>query len=200
MQFILIISKEVEFGVCIYYKELLPVRVVSLPYFKEALFLEMTDSYKKIIVSVIYRFSSQNISKFDSFLSNFEQLLRDITKCKKTVSVITGDFNARSSSWWFEDINTSERTKSYSLSSSNGFLQLINEPTHTQTNSSSSIDLIFTDQPNLSVNSGVHASLHQNCHHQIVHTKFSRNISYPHHASVLYRITKRQIQKKLGKP
>ena len=29
------------------------------------------------------------------------------------------------------------------------------------------------------MNSGVHASLHPNCHHQIVHTKFNLNISYP---------------------
>ena len=47
-------------GVCVYYKELLPVRDISLPYFKEALFLEMTDNNKKIIVSVIYRSPSQN--------------------------------------------------------------------------------------------------------------------------------------------
>ena len=32
-------------GVCIYYKESLPVRVINLPYFKEALLLEM--SFKK---------------------------------------------------------------------------------------------------------------------------------------------------------
>ena len=31
-------------GVCVYYKELLPVRVISLPYFKEALLLEMTGN------------------------------------------------------------------------------------------------------------------------------------------------------------
>ena len=47
-------------GVCIYYKESLAVRVISLPDFKEALFLEMTDNNKKIIVSVIYRSPSQN--------------------------------------------------------------------------------------------------------------------------------------------
>ena len=29
------------------------------------------------------------------------------------------------------------------------------------------------------MNSGVHASLHPNCHHQIVHTKFDLNMSYP---------------------
>ena len=40
-------------GVCIYYKDSLPVRVISLPYLKEALLLEMTYSNKKVIVSVI---------------------------------------------------------------------------------------------------------------------------------------------------
>ena len=138
----------------------------------------MTDNNKKIILPVIYRSPSQNNPEFDSFLSNLEQLLRDISKCKPIVSVITGDFNARSLSRWSEDINTSEGTKLYLLTSSNGFSQLMNEPTHIQTNSSSCIDLIFTDQQNLSVNSGFHASLHPNCHHQIVHTKFNLNISY----------------------
>ena len=41
------------------------------------------------------------------------------------------------------------------------------------------IDLIFTNQENLSVNSGFHASLHPNCHHQIVHSSFNLNIYYP---------------------
>ena len=50
---------------------------------------------------------------------------------------------------------------------------------HLQTSNSSCVDLIFTDQPSLSVNSGVHASLHPNFHHQIVHSSFSHNISYP---------------------
>ena len=99
-------------------------------------------------MSVIYRSPSQNNSEFDSFLSNFEQLLRDISKCKPTVSVIRGDFNAGSSSWWSEDINTSEGTNLYSLTSSNGFSQLINESTHIQTTNSYCIDLVFTDQPN----------------------------------------------------
>ena len=166
-------------GVCIYYKESLPVRVISLPYLKEGLVLEMNDNNKKMIVSVIYRSPSQNNREFDSFLLNFEQLLSDISTRKPTVSIITGDFNARSSSWWSDDINTSEGTNLYSLTSSNGFFQLINEPTHVQSNSSSCIDLLFTDQPNLAVNSGVHASLHPNCHHQIVHTSFNLNISYP---------------------
>ena len=34
-------------GVCIYYKESLPVRVTNLPYFKEALLLEMSFNKKR---------------------------------------------------------------------------------------------------------------------------------------------------------
>ena len=127
----------------------------------------------------MYRSPSQNNSEFDLFLSNFEKLLIDINKRKPFLSVITGDFNARSSSWWLKDVNTTEGSKLFSLTSSNGFPQLINEPTHIQTSSSSCIDLIFTNQPNLSVNSGVHASLHPNCHHQIIHSSFNLNIFYP---------------------
>ena len=166
-------------GVCIYYKESLHVRVLSSPYLKEALLLEMIDNNKKIIVSVIYRSPSQNNREFNSFLSSFEQLLSEITKRKPTVSIITGDFNARSSSWWSNDTNTLEGTNLYSLTFSNNFSQLINELTHIQRNSSSCIDLIFTDRPNLAVNSGVHSSLHPNCHHQVVHGSFNLNISYP---------------------
>ena len=51
-------------------------------------------------------------------------------------------------------VKTSTRVYLYSLTSSNGFSQLINEPTHIQANISSCIYLIITDQPNLAMNSG----------------------------------------------
>ena len=138
----------------------------------------MSYNKSKVIVSVIYHSPSQTNDEFGLFLSNLEKLFSDINKLKPSLSVVTGDFNARSSSWWSDDISTTEGTNLFSLTSSNGFSQLINEPTHIQTNSSSCIDLIFTDQLNLSMNSGVHSSLHPNCHHQIVHSSFNLNIHY----------------------
>ena len=39
--------------------------------------------------------------------------------------------------------------------------------------SKSCIDLVFTDQPNLVVDTGVHPSSHEQCHHQIVYRKLS---------------------------
>ena len=99
-----------------------------------------------------------------------------VNKSKPSLSVITGDFNPRSSVWWSKDNDTTEELKLLSLTSSNGFSQLINEPKHTQTNSTSYFKLVFTDQKHLSVNSGVHSSLHPNCHHQIVQSTFNLNI------------------------
>ena len=104
----------------------------------------------------MYRPPSQNNDEFEVFLSNMEKLLNDINKHKPSLSVIISDFNGRSSHWWCKDINTTEGSNLLSLTSLNGFSQLINERTHIQANSSSCTDLILTDQPNLSMNCGVH--------------------------------------------
>ena len=39
--------------------------------------------------------------------------------------------------------------------------------------------LIFTDQPSLVVDSGVHPALHVNCHHQITYCKLNLKIVFP---------------------
>ena len=57
--------------------------------------------------------------------------------------------------------------------------QIIKEPTHISNPSSSCIDLIFSSQPSLITDSGVHSSMHSNCHHQIVFAKFNLYIVYP---------------------
>ena len=151
---------------------------MTMPYLKERLLLEMTYNNEKVIVSVIYCSPGKNNTAFDLPLPNFEKLLSDISKRKPSLFLITGDFNARFSSWWPKEINTTKKSKLFLLTSSNELSQLIAAPTHVQTSSSSWINLIFTDQPNLSVNSGVHASLlSSNCHYQIALSSFNLNIS-----------------------
>ena len=83
-------------GVCIYCKESLTVRVINFPHLLEALLLELNNQNKKIIILSLYRSLSQNSKEFKSFLTNFEHLLSDINSLKPSVSVILGDFNARS--------------------------------------------------------------------------------------------------------
>ena len=50
---------------------------------------------------------------------------------------------------------------------------------HILSTSSSCIDLIFTSQPNLITESGVHSSLHSNCYHLIIFAKFNLEVVYP---------------------
>ena len=121
----------------------------------------------------------QSTDEFDSFISNFENFLNDINKRKPSLSVVTGNFNSRSPSWWSKDTDTIEGLKLSLLTSSNELSQLIREPKHIQTNSTSCIDLIFTDQEHLCVNSEVHSSLHPYCHHQILYSSFNLNSYYP---------------------
>ena len=67
-----------------------------------------------------------------------------------------------------------------------GLHQIINEHTDMLSNSSSYIDLIFTSQSNMVIESGIRFSLHSNCHYQIVFTKFNLKICYlpPHSREV----------------
>ena len=65
------------------------------------------------------------------------------------------------------------------MTSQFGLSQINNEATRFLESSSSCIDLIFTMQSNLVVESGVHSSLHPNCDHQIVFAKFNLQIYYP---------------------
>ena len=93
--------------------------------------------------------------------------------------VAVGDFNAKSTNWCANDRTSFEGNKIEHITSQFGLSQIINEPTHILDSSSSCTDLIFTSQPNLVVESGVHPSLHQNCHHQIIYAKFNLQIFYP---------------------
>ena len=43
----------------------------------------------------------------------------------------------------------------------------------------SRIDFLFTSQPNLVMESGVHSSLHQNCHHQLIYAKVNLKVFSP---------------------
>ena len=89
------------------------------------------------------------------------------------------DFNTKSKNWYSHDKTSFEGKTIESTTSWFGLYQLINEPNHLLENSSSCIDLIFTSQSNLVLESGFHPSLHPNFHHQIVFAKFNLMISYP---------------------
>ena len=166
-------------GVCVYVKSSLAANVCNFNKLTECFVIEIVLNNKKGYIVSLYRSPSQTNDEFDEFIINFDLMLHDISSLNPSFVMILGDMNAKSSSWCSNDSTSNEGFHIESLTSFYGFSQLISNPTHILPTTSSCIDLIFTDQPNLIMDSGVYSSLHPNCHHQIVFSKINLKIEYP---------------------
>ena len=164
---------------CTYVRELLPLRNFSNSYLRECLSLEVTISNKKRYVIALYRSPSQTPDEFDSFINKLHKLLINITSYDAHFVILLCDFNAKSKSWSVNDTATEEGTVLEMLISLYGMKQLISALTHILQHSSSCIDVIFVDQPDLGIGSGIHPSLHQNSHHHVIFYKLNLKIEYP---------------------
>ena len=106
------------------------------------------------------------------FKSNLKLNLDALLCGNPFLTVMIGGFTAKSKSWCSLDIISFEDSELDFLATQFGLSQIIKEPTHILDNSRSCIDLIFTSQPNMVIDSLVHASLNSNCHQQIIYAKF----------------------------
>ena len=159
--------------VCLYYKNYLPLRVLNISYLKQCTNFEFQIGDKSGTFIALYRSPSQYQDDFETSPDNFEMVLETLAqKCSFLTSTI-GNFNTKSCNWYSYDKTNFKGSTIESITSQSGLHQLINVPTHLFPNSCSCIGLIFTSQPNIVVESGVHASLHPNCHHQIIFAKFN---------------------------
>ena len=92
----------------------------------------------------------------------------------------SGDFNGHSQLWRPGDDSTPEGDRIEELTTFLGLTQLIAEPTNFELHKNLfCIDLIFTDQPNLVLESGTRTPLNPICHHQITHCHFNFKILPP---------------------
>ena len=112
------------------------------------------------------------------FLLNFEFLHQDISNRNPYLTLLLGDYNVRNTNWWHHEITAIEGIQLKTTATNYGLQQLIDEPTHIRKNSSSYIDLIFTNQPNLIVNRGTHPSRRENFQHQITFAKARLRVEY----------------------
>ena len=182
-------------GVGLYVKDSLPLRErIDLAALPECIVCEIQLNRKKYFFVVVYRSPSQDQNEYDNFMIQFESILSKINAENPFCIIITGDFNCRSTQWWQNDIENYEGKLLEPLTSDIGLHQLISEPTHLIGDSKSCIDLIFTDQPNLFIDSGVHQSLHELCHHQIIYGKLSvSNITPPPYKRRIWHYNKADI-------
>ena len=157
-------------GVCLYFRENLPVKsrpdLASIP---ETLVAEIKLNRKKIFFVLSYRHPSTPLEEFCDYVKSLETIYENINRENPSVTIISGDFNARSPLFWENDTQTKEGEIFSNFLISNNMEELINEPTHVRDNGSQScIDLICTDQPYLFVDTGVLPSLDPHSKHNII--------------------------------
>ena len=104
------------------------------------------------------------MTNLNPFWKNFELTLNKIHEENPFMISVLGDFNAKFNNWCKYDITSHKASVIDVVTSNYGLHQLIQEPAHILKLSSSYIDLIFTTQSNLVMESGIHSSLHSNCH------------------------------------
>ena len=136
-------------GVCLYFKENLPIKERSdLETIPETIVAEVKLNRKKIFFVLSYCHPNLSSTEFDEYVKSLERIYQSIDKENPALTIITGDFNARSPLFWENDSGNREGCVLNDFLISNNLEELINEPTHIRDDGSQScIDLICTDQP-----------------------------------------------------
>ena len=136
-------------GVCIVYRTILPLRVLNISYLSECITFEISIGNQVCHFIHLYRSPRQTQEQFQTFISNLKLSLDALLCGNPFLTVMIGDFNAKSKDWSSIDMTSFEGSELDFLTSQFGLFQIIKEPTHIIDNSRSSIDLIFTSQPNM---------------------------------------------------
>ena len=146
---------------------------------QECIVFELKIGNKFCKIVSLYRSPNQSQDEFETFRNNLELILDKIFQTNPFLVIALRDANAKSSQWYKNDKTTTEVSKIPNLTSQCGLRQIINQPKYILNNSSSCIDLLFTSQRNLVMESGVHSSLHLNFDHRIIYARFNLKIYHP---------------------
>ena len=118
-------------GVCIYYKEHIPLILRDdINTLDNCLVTEIRSQNENCFLTCIYRSPSQNQDEFKNFCTNFDIVLDNINDELPLCSIVTGDFNTRCSRWRKNDITNLQGQELDSLTLSAGYNQIIDKPTH----------------------------------------------------------------------
>ena len=134
---------------------------------------------ESIFFTCNYRSPSQTPDKFENYCQNFHLTLSNIDDTSTFRSIVIEDFNARCRDRWAGDVNSNAGKKLYSLTSAAGYSQLIDKPTHFFSGGSSCIDLIFCNKAEIVSECGIDHFLFQTCHHNLIFTTISTNVTLP---------------------
>ena len=117
-----------------------------------------------MLLMCLYRSPSQNGRQFQFACNSLHILLNNINSLNPAIA---GYINGKC-------------LKSYHCIDT----QIIDKPTHFTNHSSSCIDLIFTSNPSIIVDSGIEKSLCSSCHHNILYRNIRVPLPPPHFRTI----------------
>ena len=127
-------------------------------------------------------------------MENFGLMLSSMSVEEPYYIIITGDFSCRSPHWWKDELENEEGRIFESFTAELGLQQLVCEPIHFTGESKSCPDLIFTNQSNLFLDTGVHPTLHEQYHHHVVFAKITAyNLTPPPYKRKLWHYDRANI-------
>ena len=94
-----------------------------------------------IFCAVLYKSPSQSHEELESFCSSLDSLLSNINDQHLACSIVIEDFNAKCSKWYTSDKDNTAGFELDSITTTAGYSQMINKPTHFINESSSCIPL-----------------------------------------------------------
>ena len=112
-------------GICIYNKNLLPLKVTNIQYLQECINFEMKIGDELCNFVALNRSPSQFQDEFEKFAKNLELNLNTISAYNPFLTIVLGDFNANSNLWYKNDKTTNEGSKIDGIASQFGLHQLI---------------------------------------------------------------------------
>ena len=112
-------------GVCVYYKNFLPLRVLDIKYLHECINFELKIGDKLCNFVALYRSPSQTQDEFEKFSDNLELDLGTLSQKNPFLVVAIGDFNTTSKSWYINDNTTFQGNVLEDITSQFGLQQII---------------------------------------------------------------------------
>ena len=103
-------SGDKQGGVCVYFKENLPVkRRKDLEILQETAICEISLDHKKVFFVALYHSPNLSNEDFEEFYHKLQDNLDQIKELKPHCTILTGDFNCRTKQFWPGDTDSQKR-------------------------------------------------------------------------------------------
>ena len=85
--------------------------MLNINYLQECICFVLKLGSELCTIVSLYRSPIQSADEFNNFLNKLNLTMESITQKNPFLTVVIGDFNARSSKWWTDDKTTQEGLK-----------------------------------------------------------------------------------------